>query len=232
MSLDEHPLRYAKITDEIEAVLFRRSLETRLGGYTLEAALEVAELLVGTGKKVPSAAICRMTPHAKDLIARLDRWLAACGEPVGNGRSNPDNDGLYLMQDCRAALDAQERAVQESVYLSAVSGRKNFRDALRAERKRVQQLSAALKPFAKLADACDDLERADDEFISAFHIKGERIVATASDARRARDALTGEQTAAKPTPPLLLDACRVARSCQHNVCICEVDPTDATLPTG
>lgn len=52
MTLDEHPLRYAKVTQEIEAVLFRRSLEKRLGGYTLETALEIAERLVGTGKTI------------------------------------------------------------------------------------------------------------------------------------------------------------------------------------
>lgn len=60
MTMDEHPLRYAKITSEIESVLFRRSLERRLGGYTLETALEIAERLVGTGKKVP------MPPYAGD----------------------------------------------------------------------------------------------------------------------------------------------------------------------
>lgn len=48
MTLDEHPLRYAKITKDIEAVLFRRSLEKRLGGYTLETAVEIAEAIVGT----------------------------------------------------------------------------------------------------------------------------------------------------------------------------------------
>jgi hypothetical protein len=53
MTIDEHPLRYSKITNEIEAILFRRSLQRRLGGYTLETALEIAEQLVGTGKKVP-----------------------------------------------------------------------------------------------------------------------------------------------------------------------------------
>lgn len=53
MTIDEHPLRYAKITSEIEQILFRRSLERRLGGYTLETALEIAEQLGGTGKKVP-----------------------------------------------------------------------------------------------------------------------------------------------------------------------------------
>jgi hypothetical protein len=55
MTIDEHPLRYAKITSEIEAVLFRRSLERRLGGFTLETALEIAERLVGSGKPVPGA---------------------------------------------------------------------------------------------------------------------------------------------------------------------------------
>lgn len=53
MTIDEHPLRYAKITSDIESILFRRSLERRLGGYVLETALEIAERLVGTGEKVP-----------------------------------------------------------------------------------------------------------------------------------------------------------------------------------
>jgi len=51
-NLDEHPLRYAAITNTVEQILFRRSLERRLGGYTLETALEIAEALVGTGKRV------------------------------------------------------------------------------------------------------------------------------------------------------------------------------------
>lgn len=53
-NLDDHPLRYAAITSEIEKILFRRSLEKRLGGYTLETSLEIAEALVGTGKPVVS----------------------------------------------------------------------------------------------------------------------------------------------------------------------------------
>ena len=48
MTLDEHPLRYAEITSRIEQVLFRRSIERRLGGYTLETAIEIAQALVGT----------------------------------------------------------------------------------------------------------------------------------------------------------------------------------------
>jgi hypothetical protein len=48
MNIDDHPLRYAKITDAIEAILFRRSLEKRLGGYVLETAIEIAESIVGT----------------------------------------------------------------------------------------------------------------------------------------------------------------------------------------
>lgn len=52
MSLDKHPLRHAAITRKIERILFRRSLDRRLGGYTLETALEIAERLVGTGTEV------------------------------------------------------------------------------------------------------------------------------------------------------------------------------------
>jgi hypothetical protein len=55
MSIDTHPLRYAKITKDIERVLYRRSLERRLGGYTLETALEIAECLTGTGVPVDIA---------------------------------------------------------------------------------------------------------------------------------------------------------------------------------
>jgi hypothetical protein len=51
-NLDDHPLRYAGITNEIEKILFRRSLDKRLGGYTLETSLEIAEALVGTRKPV------------------------------------------------------------------------------------------------------------------------------------------------------------------------------------
>jgi hypothetical protein len=58
-ALNEHPLRYARITSTIEQVLFRRSLEKRLGGYVLETAIEIAEAIVGTqcaahGQKVES----------------------------------------------------------------------------------------------------------------------------------------------------------------------------------
>jgi hypothetical protein len=42
MTIDEHPLRYARETQIIEAILFRRALQKKLDGYVLEAALEIA----------------------------------------------------------------------------------------------------------------------------------------------------------------------------------------------
>jgi hypothetical protein len=45
MSTDEHPLRYVFITGEIEKILFRRALEHRLDGHTLDTALEISELV-------------------------------------------------------------------------------------------------------------------------------------------------------------------------------------------
>ena len=47
-----------------------------------------------------------MTASIKEaLVARIDRWLTVFGEPMGNGRANPDNDMIYLLRDCRAALN-------------------------------------------------------------------------------------------------------------------------------
>ena len=42
-SIDKHPLRYSPLRDRIERVLFRRALEGRLDGYTLETSIEIAE---------------------------------------------------------------------------------------------------------------------------------------------------------------------------------------------
>lgn len=42
----------------------------------------------------------------------------------------------------------------------------------------------------------------------------------------------GEQVTAKPAPPVILQQCREAGSCQHIVCICDADPTDATHTAG
>lgn len=51
-----------------------------------------------------------------DLVKRLDRWLATFGEPMGNGRSNPDNDMIYLLRDVstRIASDAKRIAELET----------------------------------------------------------------------------------------------------------------------
>jgi hypothetical protein len=43
VSIDEHPLRYSQTTREIEQILIRRLFEKRLDGYTLEAAIEIAD---------------------------------------------------------------------------------------------------------------------------------------------------------------------------------------------
>lgn len=47
VAVDLHPLRHSKLTADIERILYRRSLEKRLDGYTLETALEIAETIVG-----------------------------------------------------------------------------------------------------------------------------------------------------------------------------------------
>jgi len=45
MNVDKHPLRYTPLTEEIEAILIRRAYEKRLDGYTLDTAVEIAELV-------------------------------------------------------------------------------------------------------------------------------------------------------------------------------------------
>lgn len=45
-NLDRHPLRYSPLTAEIEKILTRRLLAKRIEGYTLEAALEIAALVM------------------------------------------------------------------------------------------------------------------------------------------------------------------------------------------
>jgi hypothetical protein len=58
-----------------------------------------------------------MTDNAKELLARLDRWIEHFGKPTGNGRANPDNDMIYLLSDCRDALclSARQQASVEEV---------------------------------------------------------------------------------------------------------------------
>jgi len=44
MTIDEHPLRYNQLAlSVIEPILFRRMLENRLVGSSLETAIEIAE---------------------------------------------------------------------------------------------------------------------------------------------------------------------------------------------
>lgn len=38
------------------------------------------------------------------LVRRIERYLAALGQPMDNGRANPDNDMIYLLRDCCDAL--------------------------------------------------------------------------------------------------------------------------------
>lgn len=49
-NIDAHPLRYAKLTQAIERVLFRRAMAKRLDGETLATAIEIAEAIVGTSR--------------------------------------------------------------------------------------------------------------------------------------------------------------------------------------
>jgi len=39
-----------------------------------------------------------------DIVDRLDRWIAHLGEPTGAGRSDPDNDIVFLLRDARAEI--------------------------------------------------------------------------------------------------------------------------------
>lgn len=43
--IDDHPLRYSPTAMTIERILFRRSLDNRLSGYTLETSVEIAAAL-------------------------------------------------------------------------------------------------------------------------------------------------------------------------------------------
>ena len=43
MSIDDHELRYAPLTAEIERVIVRRLFQNRLDGYVFETALELAQ---------------------------------------------------------------------------------------------------------------------------------------------------------------------------------------------
>lgn len=49
-TIDEHPLRYSRLRNEIETVLSRRLFEKRIDGYLLEASIELAELVVNGPK--------------------------------------------------------------------------------------------------------------------------------------------------------------------------------------
>jgi hypothetical protein len=42
-NLDKHPLRYSPLRIAIESILLRRIIEQRISGFTLEAALEIAD---------------------------------------------------------------------------------------------------------------------------------------------------------------------------------------------
>jgi hypothetical protein len=38
------------------------------------------------------------------ILERLDRWRETLGEPMGNGRNNPDNDMFYLLADAALCI--------------------------------------------------------------------------------------------------------------------------------
>lgn len=41
-----------------------------------------------------------------DIAARLRRWSKTFGKPTGNGRTNPDNDMIYLLDDAADEIEA------------------------------------------------------------------------------------------------------------------------------
>lgn len=47
-----------------------------------------------------------------DLVKRLRRWRQHFGEPVSAGRSNPDNDMIYLLGDAADALEAKDAEIE------------------------------------------------------------------------------------------------------------------------
>ena len=42
-NIDQHPLRYAPVRNEIERIITRRVFEKRIDGYVLEMSLEIAD---------------------------------------------------------------------------------------------------------------------------------------------------------------------------------------------
>lgn len=45
MNIDKHPLRYSSLVSKIEDILLHRFMSNRLNGYTLETAIEIAEMI-------------------------------------------------------------------------------------------------------------------------------------------------------------------------------------------
>jgi hypothetical protein len=52
-TIDQDPLRYSPLEQAIEKVLFRRCLEKRIDGYTLETSVEIAHAVIDLLKGPP-----------------------------------------------------------------------------------------------------------------------------------------------------------------------------------
>lgn len=81
MVRDDHPLRYSKLAKDIEKVLFRRAVQKKLDGYTLETALEIADAITGSNRSdrgpVPDI-IERLMDFDKEGITASDRYHLRC----------------------------------------------------------------------------------------------------------------------------------------------------------
>lgn len=47
--IDDHKLRHSALMQDIERVIFRRVCSGKIDGYTLDAAVEIAEIAVAFG---------------------------------------------------------------------------------------------------------------------------------------------------------------------------------------
>lgn len=80
-----------------------------------------------------------------EIVERLKRWQVALGEPIGPGRSNPDNDTIYLLKDAATAIERLEARVKE---LDAKE-RESFQKFVDANEARIEAESTAARLLAE-----------------------------------------------------------------------------------
>lgn len=130
-----------------------------------------------------------------DIAARLRRWSKTFGKPMGNGRTNPDNDMIYLLDDAadeiealrafrkrdKGEIESLRETVETLMHGSCAGELIDEANALRDDlRQATTKLGAAEARVRKLELEAAKLRR----FLKCSRDEGEQALARADAAER------------------------------------------------